>query len=63
MRIAFTSDLHWEPRCAAAIEATAEATARSAPDVLVLAGDLGEPLEHFRRCLRAFYRRTATHLD
>lgn len=54
LKIAFTSDLHWNASSADAIAAAGDAAARMRPDVLVLAGDLGEPLTNFRSCLRAF---------
>ena len=58
MRIAVTSDLHYDLEGHLtppdAIEALARTIARERPDLLVLAGDLGHGLDNFRRCVASF---------
>lgn len=54
MRILATSDLHYSPRYAAAVEEFARGVVVERPDVLILAGDIGEGLPRFRACLDLF---------
>ena len=54
MRIAITSDLHLFPRWIAQIKALAEQLAALEPDVMILAGDTGEPLDMFMQGLALF---------
>lgn len=58
MRIAVTSDLHYDLAghltAPDSIESLARSIARERPDLLVLAGDLGHGLDNFRRCVASF---------
>ncbi len=54
MRVFATADLHYSVHYAAAVEAFAREVIAEAPDVLILAGDVGEGLERFRACLDLF---------
>jgi 3',5'-cyclic AMP phosphodiesterase CpdA len=54
MRIAITSDLHYHPRWHEELERLAMHLTAQQPDLLVLAGDIGEPLNHFAEGLRVF---------
>lgn len=54
MRVLATSDLHYSPHYERPVEEFARAVVAEAPDVLVLAGDVGEGLRRFRRCLELF---------
>jgi predicted phosphohydrolase len=58
MRLAVTSDLHYDLAGRLtppdAIEALARQIARERPDLLILAGDLGHGMENFRRCIASF---------
>jgi hypothetical protein len=53
-RIVVTSDLHYHITPEEKLRALAGVIAANQPDLTVLAGDLGEPLEHFAACLRCF---------
>lgn len=53
-KIAITSDLHLGITDAARVRALATRMAEDAPDLTVLAGDLGEPLARFQQCLSLF---------
>jgi 3',5'-cyclic AMP phosphodiesterase CpdA len=52
--IAVTSDLHLGLTAPAKLQALRDQIAEQAPDLTVLAGDLGEPLRQFVACLRLF---------
>jgi 3',5'-cyclic AMP phosphodiesterase CpdA len=54
MRIAITSDLHLFPRWIGQIKTLAERLMALEPDVLILAGDTGEPLDMFMQGLALF---------
>jgi predicted phosphodiesterase len=58
MRLAVTSDLHYDRAGSLtppdAIEALARQIARQRPELLILAGDLGHGVENFRRCVASF---------
>jgi 3',5'-cyclic AMP phosphodiesterase CpdA len=56
MRVLATSDLHYSIRWEEAVEAFADEVVAEAPDVLIVAGDVGEGLDRFRRCLGLFDR-------
>ncbi len=59
VRIAVTSDLHYDPEGRltppSKVRAIAERIRDEAPDVVVTAGDLGHGLSQFRECLSCFY--------
>jgi len=54
MRIAITTDIHYHPPWRDRIEAFAEHLAARQPDALIIAGDIGEPLDLFHECLALF---------
>lgn len=58
MRLAVTSDLHYDLAghltAPDTIEALARQIGRERPDLLILAGDLGHGVENFRRCVASF---------
>jgi 3',5'-cyclic AMP phosphodiesterase CpdA len=54
MRIALTSDIHFHPPWADRAEALVGLIQEQAPDLLILAGDIGEPLEMFEQGLVTF---------
>jgi predicted phosphohydrolase len=54
LRVLATSDLHYSRHYAAAVEAFARDVVREAPDVLIIAGDVGEGTARFRACLDLF---------
>ena len=54
VRIVVTSDLHYQITPEEKLRALAGVIATQAPDLTVLAGDLGEPLERFVACLACF---------
>jgi len=54
MRIAITSDIHFFPHWQSRIKRFAELIQARKPDLLILAGDLGEPLEMFAEALKVF---------
>ena len=54
MRIAITSDLHYLPHQKLAHRTFAERLAAHNPDVFLIAGDLGEPLDHFHEALEIY---------
>jgi hypothetical protein len=53
-RICITSDLHLGITAEPTIRALVDRVGEGAPDLIVLAGDLGEPLSSFTRCLDLF---------
>jgi predicted phosphohydrolase len=54
LRILATSDLHYSTHYEAPVRAFAREVVAEAPDVLILAGDIGEGLGRFRACLELF---------
>lgn len=54
MRILATSDLHYSSQYAEAVAEFAREVVAEAPDVLIVAGDVGEGLTRFRDCLELF---------
>lgn len=54
MRLAITSDIHYHPPWRERVERLAALLRAQAPDVMVLAGDTGEPLALFTEGLAAF---------
>lgn len=54
MRIAITSDIHFHRPWRDRFERFAELLTEYKPDLLILAGDLGEPLDMFEYCLEFF---------
>lgn len=58
MRIAITSDLHYDPlghlTAPEAVRALAREVAAVRPNLVVLAGDLGHGLAQFRACVACF---------
>jgi predicted phosphohydrolase len=54
LRVLATADLHYCTRYAPAVLAFAREVVAEAPDVLIVAGDVGEGLPRFRACLEAF---------
>ncbi len=54
MRIAVTSDIHFHPPWYDRIKRFADLLQEQKPDLLVLAGDIGEPVEMFTRGLKVF---------
>jgi 3',5'-cyclic AMP phosphodiesterase CpdA len=54
MRIAITSDVHFHPPWRDRIERLADILKEQRPDLMVLAGDMGEPLDLFEQGLRTF---------
>jgi 3',5'-cyclic AMP phosphodiesterase CpdA len=54
MRILITSDIHYFPQWKAQIEQLAWQMQSLQPDLLILAGDIGEPLPMYERALRIF---------
>ncbi len=54
MRIAITSDIHFFPQWADQIKRLADVLQARQPDLLILAGDIGEPLDMFAEGLRLF---------
>jgi len=54
LRVLATSDLHYSPHYARSVESFARQVVAEAPDVLILAGDIGEGLPRFRDCLGLF---------
>ena len=55
-RICVTSDVHLGLTAEAVVEALVDAIAAERPDLTVIAGDVGEGLRAFRRCLAIFAR-------
>lgn len=53
-KIAITSDLHLGITAPQQIAALVTEIAAEQPDLTILAGDLGEPIERFRACLALF---------
>ncbi len=54
MRVLATSDLHYSPHYEREVEAFARGVVAEPPDVLIIAGDVGEGLTRFKRCLDLF---------
>lgn len=54
MRIAITSDIHYFPQWQKQIKQLASRLASLHPDLLILAGDIGEPIDMFVQGLTAF---------
>ena len=54
VRILATSDLHYSPRFDDAVRAFAREVVAEAPEVFIIAGDVGEGLPRFRACLELF---------
>jgi len=54
MRIAITSDLHYRPPYRDQMVSLAEQIRALRPELLIIAGDLGEPLDMFTSCLDIF---------
>jgi 3',5'-cyclic AMP phosphodiesterase CpdA len=54
VRLVVTSDLHLGITLPETLEAMAQRMAAEQPDLTVLAGDLGEPLDYFQECLSLF---------
>ncbi len=54
MRVLITSDLHLETTGIATIRRLVAGIEREEPDLLVIAGDIGNPSQLFEKCLSAF---------
>src|SRR5688572_13606239 len=54
MRIALTSDVHYHPPWSDRIQRLASILTEQKPDLLILAGDIGEPIELYKQGLKTF---------
>jgi 3',5'-cyclic AMP phosphodiesterase CpdA len=54
MRIAVTSDVHYHPPWSERIQRLASILTEQKPDMMILAGDIGEPFDLYQNGLRAF---------